>query len=97
VRPNQRHLLLMAQDRTTKVKDKLLCGHDERHWFIATIPDGQSVASVQDAMNALRPEQAIHSLKMQGVKTKHRNRRRNRGYIRQGEWFFIPTAAPAPK
>jgi hypothetical protein len=30
-----RHLLLMARSWT---KDKFLCGHDERHWFVCAVP-----------------------------------------------------------
>src|ERR1041385_8619371 len=33
--PNQRHLLLLTQAHATAEKNKFLCGHDERHWFVA--------------------------------------------------------------
>ena len=39
---------------TTAEKNKFLCGHDERHWFVAAVP-GRSVATVRSAMEALKP------------------------------------------
>ena len=41
--PNQRHLLLLTQSHAAAEKNKFLCGHDERHWFVAAVP-GRSVA-----------------------------------------------------
>src|SRR5687767_11853664 len=44
VRPKDRHLLLMARtgERTEDVsRSKFLCGHDERHWFVAAVPESQ--------------------------------------------------------
>src|SRR4051812_15315887 len=37
VRPRDRHLLLLA--RVAGEKSKFLCGHDERHWFVAAVPE----------------------------------------------------------
>ena len=37
VQPRDRHLLLLA--RVGGEKSKFLCGHDERHWFVAAIPE----------------------------------------------------------
>ena len=36
VQPADHHLLLLV--REGKDKSKFLCGHDERHWFVAGIP-----------------------------------------------------------
>ena len=52
--PNQRHLLLLTQADDAAEKNKFLCGHDERHWFVAAVP-GRSVATVRSAMEALKP------------------------------------------
>src|ERR1044072_9413527 len=52
VRPDMRHLLLMA--RREEGKQKFLCGHDERHWFVCAVP-GHAVSSVVSAMEALQP------------------------------------------
>ncbi len=44
VQPRDRHLLLMIRRPNQRaglpdIKDKLLCGHDERHWFVAGVPE----------------------------------------------------------
>ena len=70
-------------------KQKFLCGHDERAWFVAAVP-GTSVSNVITAMEALKPEAARESQARHKVKSAARNRRKNPGFIRQGEWFFIP-------
>ena len=88
VRPAARHLLLMT--RQNDGKHKFLCGHDERHWFVAAVPELANVASVRGAFDALKPP-AVHCLERQlGVKPSKQNRRRNEAFIRQGEWFFVP-------
>lgn len=92
MRPKDRHLLLMARredPRGFQTKDKFLCGHDERHWFVAAVP-GVGVANVKDAMEALKPDAVRHSQRRHRVKPRHRNKRRNAGFVRQGEWFFLP-------
>jgi hypothetical protein len=87
VRPELRHLLLLA--RQDGGKDKFLCGHDERHWFTCAVP-GQSVSSVQTAMDALKPHAVRTSSAYQSLSRRERLRRRNAAFIRQGEWFFTP-------
>jgi hypothetical protein len=42
VQPAERHLLLLV--REGKDKSKFLCGHDERHWFVAGIPESAPVS-----------------------------------------------------
>ena len=37
VQPSDRHLLILVRENTQK--HKFLCGHDERHWFVAAIPE----------------------------------------------------------
>jgi hypothetical protein len=93
VRPADRHLLLLVQQPElpfAERKQKFLCGHDERHWFVATVPDVWGVATVATAMEALKPAAARLSQIKHGVRPKERHDRRNPGYIRQGEWFFLP-------
>ena len=92
VRPEQRHLLLLMREVeiSEEGKQKFLCGHDERHWFVASVANSQPVKSVQDAMEALKPEAALVSQREHRVKPKNWNKRRNAGYLRQGEWFFLP-------
>lgn len=87
VRPEARHLLLMA--RTNEGKQKFLCGHDERHWFVCAVP-GASVSNVKAAMEALQPQEVRTSVQRRVKRIKNRLRRRNKAFVRQGEWFFIP-------
>lgn len=88
VQPELRHLLLMS--RQDDGKHKFLCGHDERHWFVAAVPERASVSSVKTAFDALKPS-AVRAVETRlGVKPRHRNRRRNEAFVRQGEWFFVP-------
>ena len=93
VRPAERHLLLVAlqpQLPLAERKQKFLCGHDERHWFVASVPEARGVATVTAAMEALKPEAARQSQLRHQVRPKDRFNRHNPGYIRQGEWFFLP-------
>jgi len=92
VRPRDRHLLLLVRDGGEK--SKFLCGHDERHWFVAAIPESaRGVTGVTTAKAALQPD-AVQQ-RVARVKPKDRFRRRNAAYVRQGEWFFVPAALEA--
>lgn len=89
--PRLRHLLLMA--RGGDFKEKFLCGHDERHWFVSAIPRA-SVSTVAEAMEALQPFEVRQRVRRRVRRVKNRLRRRNKAFVRQGEWFFVPAAAP---
>jgi hypothetical protein len=71
-------------------KQKFLCGHDERHWFVCAVP-GNSVTNVVNAMEALQPAEVRGAVSQKVKRSKNRLRRRNEAFVRQGEWFFIPT------
>lgn len=87
LRTADRHLLLLMRQGT--IKSKFLCGHDERHWFVAAVPESAGgVTGVETAKAALQP--APVRTRAAGLKRKHRNSRRNDAFIRQGEWFFLP-------
>ena len=86
VQPGDRHLLLLS--RSGREKHRFLLGHDERHWFVAGIPESTPVSRVRDAKQALKPDVVQSSER--GIRTKYRDRRSNAGRIRQGEWFFVP-------
>jgi len=88
VKPKERHLLLMA--RTDDEKFKFLCGHDERDWFVAAIPERTPVKDVASAMEHLKPREIRDLQRNMGIKTKDKNKRKNDAYLRQGEWFFVP-------
>jgi hypothetical protein len=93
--PRLRHLLLMSRDDTEK--HKFLCGHDERHWFVAAIPERAAASNVKTAFEALKPPAVRMLVDRKQVKRKNRNRRRNAAFVRQGEWFFVPTSGPVDK
>jgi hypothetical protein len=90
VQPADRHLLLLV--REGKDKSKFLCGHDERHWFVAGIPEAAPVGTVRQAKEALKPAEVHAAQARQGLRGKARSRRKNAAYVRQGEWFFLPVA-----
>lgn len=87
-RKEARHLLLLV--RNDGGKEKFLCGHDERHWFAAAIPNRRGVSNVPTAMEALKPVDVIDAQRQHRVRGKKRMARKNRAYVRQGEWFFLP-------
>lgn len=66
-RPELRHLLLMT--REDESKHKFLCGHDERHWFVAAEPVG--VRAWQDS--PCRP-QDDHAGRLAPRADEHRDR-----------------------
>jgi hypothetical protein len=88
VQPADRHLLLMV--REDGAKSKFLCGHDERHWFVAAIPESAPVGTVRAAKEALKPAEVQTVQARLGLRREARNRRKNAAYRRQGEWFFVP-------
>jgi hypothetical protein len=84
---NLRHLLLMARRPTGK--EKFLCGHDERHWFVCAVP-GNSITNVKNAMEALQPAFVRSQISKTIKRYKNHLARRNEAFVRQGEWFFVP-------
>ena len=59
VKPAERHLVLLARVprfRGGETKSRFLLGHDERHWFVAAIPEENPVSTVAAAKQALKPE-----------------------------------------
>ena len=97
VQPQERHLVLLSRQFDERgqflAKQKFLCGHDEKHWFVAAIPESEPVSTVASAKMALKPEQVRTREKALGLSRKESFRRRNRAFIRQGEWFFVPDAS----
>ena len=85
------NLLLFARDNRN-AKYRFLCGLDEKGWFAAAVPE--AVSNIADAMDALKPAQIIGAQK--NLKSKHKNRRKNAAFLRQGEWFFIPAPNVEP-
>ena len=87
VRKDMRHLLLLG--RRENGKEKYLCGHDERHWFVCAVP-GRSVTNVIKAMESLQPPFVRDQITKNIKRAKTRFDRRNQAFVRQGEWFFVP-------
>ena len=95
VQPQDRHLLLMVRQPNERAglpdqKDKFLCGHDERHWFVAGIPEAAAVSTVLTAKQALKPALVRELESGKKGNEKRRHRRKTDVFVRQGEWFFIP-------
>jgi len=95
VQPKDRHLLLMVRRPNQRpgqpdAKDKFLCGHDERHWFVAGVPEKAPVSSVVTAKEALKPDLVRDRERGKKGKRQKRLRRKTDVFVRQGEWFFIP-------
>jgi hypothetical protein len=88
LQPNDRHLLLLVRENGEK--QKFLCGHDERHWFVAGIPEKAPVGTVQQAKEALKPSDVQIAQAAKGLRAMARSRRKNAAFVRQGEWFFLP-------
>lgn len=90
VKPEDRHLVLLARQLTrggeTLTKNHFLCGHDERHLFVASVG---AVSTVAAAKNSLKPKSILET--EVGLSESKRNRRKTKNFVRQGEWFFIPT------
>lgn len=88
-RPRERHLLLHIRD--DEGKHKFLCGHDERDWFVAAIPErATDVRDVFTAMEALKPWPVRQAQERVGLRREARMSRKTAAFRRQGEWFFIP-------
>jgi hypothetical protein len=84
---DDRSLLLLV--REGEEKSKFLCGFDERHLFVAAIPESAAgVGGVAAAKDALQPQAVREAVAR--VRPRDRFRRRNTAYVRQGEWFFLP-------
>lgn len=79
-----RHLLLHALSAADTRGERFLCGHDERHWFVAGIP--AAVTTVTDARRALLPRE----LQDATFTADELSRRHGKKFKRQGEWFFVP-------
>lgn len=93
IQPDLRHLLLLVRGQTDRGKKdfrRFLCGHDERHWFVAAIPEDARVSTVKQAVEALKPDPVKNAQERVGIKTKDLHKRKTAGYVRQGEWFFVP-------
>ena len=72
-----------------KEVSRFLCGHDERHWFVAGVT--RPVVKIEAAKDSLKPAGVAEAERRAGVRHHKRNKRHNSGSLRQGEWFMVPT------
>ena len=90
--PEDRRLLLVA-DHTGYGEhrfSRFLCGHDERNWFVAAIPESADVETVQGALDALKPQEVWDEIRQLDLPADQYDLRWTAAFIRQGEWFFLP-------
>ena len=90
--PHDRHLLLVVREPGVAAdrQERFLCGFDERTWFVAAVPEDSAARTVQDAKDALKPAEVWESMREWNVPMELRDLRRTNGFLRQGEWFFLP-------
>lgn len=88
---NDRHLLLVAE-QPGKIErfSRFLCGHDEKAWFVAAIPEKDAVKSVSGAKDALKPKEVWNEIREHDLPRDQWNLRWTAAFVRQGEWFFLP-------
>jgi hypothetical protein len=84
------HLVLLAKGKQEAQTRTFLCGRDECHWFVAAVPERAQARTVQQAMNALKPELVWASIREHNLPESQWNLRRTSAFVRQGEWFFVP-------
>lgn len=89
---DDRHLLLLVKNEDSGRKDRFLCGHDEREWFVAAVPGPAS--TVVQAKEALKPQPVRQAQARKGLNARQANTRHNAAFRRQGEWFFVPMEKP---
>lgn len=88
---DNRDLLLVAEHQGRSDKfSRFLCGHDEKAWFVAAIPERFDVASVAEAKDALKPQEVWTEIREHDLPRDQWNLRWNAAFLRQGEWFFLP-------
>jgi hypothetical protein len=91
-------LMILERARAGEKPMRFLCGHDERHYFAAAVPERSGASSVYEAMEALKPETVLEA--QAGVKRKYRQKRHKKSknpVLRQGEWFFVPADISPPE
>lgn len=99
VAAKDRHLLLLvkqADESGKQQKSRFLCGHDERHWFVAAVPEESPVSTVEAAKTALKPEEVRRQEVRVGLSVTKKHTRANEAFKRQGEWFFVPAWSLRP-
>jgi hypothetical protein len=76
-----------SSNKNDMTTERLLVGRDEMHWFVAGVTVSNNI---REAFRLLRPQAVTVSAEKSGVKTKEWRKRKTKGFVRQGEWFFVP-------
>ena len=91
VKKEERHLVLLAKlmDNEGAIIEKshFLCGHDERHFFVAAVNGVSTVAAAKDS---LKPIAIRRKESGKLARKENRHKRKTELFKRQGEWFFVP-------
>ena len=91
---SDRHLVLVAEQPGREDRfSRFLCGHDERAWFVAAVPEAHEVETVREAKDALKPEEVWAEIRAQDLPRDQWDLRWTAAFVRQGEWFFLPRPA----
>ena len=69
VKPKQRHLIMDVTGWRLPISGRYLCGHDEQHWFVASLPFDRRTATVRGAMEALKPAIVLREQKREAPST----------------------------
>lgn len=87
VRIPAREFMKRPERTETRIsKMHFLCGHDERHWFVAGV---QPCSTVREAKTSLKPIEVRELESKSGLRASKAHKRHNEAWIRQGEWFFV--------
>ncbi len=92
VSPKDHALLLKVnwtKERGRYIHEDFLCGRDDHGWYVTALK-GHTAHSVEEAFESLRPAEIRSALRTENVPRSKWNKHRNKAFLRQGEWFFIP-------
>ena len=90
VRPRLRHLVLDVSGWRLPISGRYLCGHDEQHWFVASLPFGRRSTTVAAPWRRSKPEIVLREQQRKGVRHR-RNRRKTAAYVSPGR-VVLPAA-----
>jgi hypothetical protein len=82
---HDRHLLLLAERPGAADRfSRFLCGHDERAWFVAAIPEAREVRTVEAAKDAIKPDEVWAEILAHDLPRDQWNLRCTAAFLRQG-------------
>ena len=90
VQPKRRHLVLDVSGWRLPISGRYLCGHDEFHWFVASLPFDQRTATVRGAMEGSSPRRCCESRHGSSSPT-------SSGWATTGRSWFASTCSLTPR